>query len=41
MIRLQEEDGQLFLDSSYAKIAEENENRMLEEAQNLASQQGI
>ena len=41
MIRLQEEDGQLFLDSSYAKIAEENENRMLEEAQNLASQQDI
>ena len=39
MIRLQEEDGQLFLAASYSKTAEENENRMLEEAQNLASQQ--
>ena len=38
MIQLQEEDGQLFLDSEYAKQAEENEKRMLEEAEKLASQ---
>ena len=39
MIQLQEEDGELFLNSEYAKQAEENEKRMLEEAQKLASQQ--
>ena len=31
MIRLQEEDGELFLNDSYAKTAEENENKMLEQ----------
>ena len=38
MIRLQEEDGQLFLESEYVTIAEENEKKMLEEAQKLAKQ---
>jgi len=38
MIRLQEEDGQLFLDAKYVSIAEENEKKMLEEAQKLAKQ---
>ena len=38
MIQLQEEGGQLFLNPEYAKQAEENEKRMLEEAQKLAKQ---
>ena len=38
MIRLQEDEGQLFLDSEYSKHAQENEQRMLEEAQKLAAQ---
>lgn len=36
MIQLTEENGQLYLDEEYSKIANENENRMLEEAQKLA-----
>ena len=36
MIRLQESEGQLYLDSEYAKIAEENEARMLAEAEKMA-----
>ena len=36
MISLKEENGQLYLDPAYAKIVEQNENKMLEEAQNLA-----
>jgi len=36
MIQLQEENGQLFLDSDYLKHAQENEQRMIEEAQKLA-----
>ena len=38
MIRLQESEGQLYLDSEYVKIAEENEARMLEEAEKMAEQ---
>ena len=38
MIQLQEENGQLFLDSDYLKHAQENEQRMIEEAQKLAEQ---
>ena len=38
MIRLQESEGQLYLDSEYAKIAEGNEARMLEEAEKMAEQ---
>ena len=38
MIRLQESEGQLYLDSEYSKIAEENEARMLEEAEKMAEQ---
>ena len=38
MITLQEKDGQLFLDSEYVLTAEENEKKMLEEAQKLAKQ---
>ena len=38
MIRLQEEAGELFLNSEYAKQAEENEKRMLEEAEKMAAQ---
>jgi len=37
MIRLQEESGQLFLDADYLKHTEENEQRMLKDAQKLAS----
>jgi len=33
-----EEDGDLYLDPDYANQAEENEKRMLEEAQKIASQ---
>ena len=36
MIRLQESEGQLYLDSEYVKIAEENEARMLAEAEKMA-----
>ena len=38
MIRLQEEEGQLFLDQEYVLTAEENEKRMLAEVEKLASQ---
>ena len=38
MITLSEADGELYLDPTYAEIAEQNEKRMLEEAQKLASQ---
>jgi hypothetical protein len=38
MIQLEESEGQLYLDSEYAKIAEENEARMLEEAEKMAEQ---
>ena len=38
MIRLQEEEGELYLNSDYAKQAEQNEKKMLEEAEKLASQ---
>ena len=40
MVKLQEEDGQLFLDPEYATTAEENEKRMLENANKLAEQTG-
>jgi len=33
-----DEDGDLYLEPEYAKNAEENEKRMLEEAEKLASQ---
>tara|TARA_B100000674_G_C37706394_1_gene853050 strand:+ start:331 stop:546 length:216 start_codon:yes stop_codon:yes gene_type:complete len=38
MIKLQEEDGQLFLDPEYVATAKENEKRMIEQAQALAKQ---
>ena len=38
MIKLQEEDGQLFLDPEYVATAEENEKRMIEQAQTLVKQ---
>ena len=38
MIRLTEQEGELYLDEDYAKTAEENEKRMLIEAEKLASQ---
>ncbi len=38
MIKLQEEDGQLFLDPEYVATAEENEKRMIEQAQTLVRQ---
>ena len=38
MIRLQEEEGQLFLDPEYVLTAEENEKKMLEQAEKLANQ---
>ena len=38
MIRLQEDTGQLYLDPDYLESSKENENKMLEEAQKLASQ---
>ena len=38
MITLSEENGELYLDPTYSKIAEQNEKRMLEEAQKLSSQ---
>ena len=38
MIRLQEEKGELYLNSDYAKQAEENEKKMLEQAEQMAAQ---
>ena len=38
MIRLQEKEGELHLNSDYAKQAEENEKKMLEQAEKLAEQ---
>ena len=38
MIRLTAENNELYLDPGYAKIAEQNEKKMLEEAEKLASQ---
>ena len=38
MIKLTEEDGQLYLDPEYAKIAEQNENKMLEQVEKLSQQ---
>ena len=38
MIQLVPENNELYLDPVYAKIAEENEKKMLEEAEKLASQ---
>ena len=38
MIRLTTENNELYLDPGYAKIAEQNEKKMLEEAEKLASQ---
>tara|TARA_Y100000992_G_scaffold285607_1_gene236752 strand:+ start:658 stop:879 length:222 start_codon:yes stop_codon:yes gene_type:complete len=40
MIRLEEEKGELYLDKTYTEIAENNEKRMLEEAEKLAGQIG-
>ena len=37
MIRLQEESGQLYLAPDYLAIAEENEKKMLEQAENLSA----
>ena len=38
MITLEESEGQLYLDREYAKTAEANEARMLEEAEKMAAQ---
>ena len=38
MIRLTTENNELYLDPVYAKTAEQNEKKMLEEAEKLASQ---
>jgi len=38
MIRLTAENNELYLDAEYSEIAEENEKRMLQEAEKLASQ---
>ena len=38
MIRLTPENNELYLDAEYSKQAEENEKKMLEEAEKLASQ---
>ena len=38
MIRLQEEGGELYLDTEYAQLAKDNENRMLVEAEKISSQ---
>ena len=38
MIRLQEEKGELYLNSDYAKQSEENEKKMLEQADQMAAQ---
>ena len=40
MIKLKEENGQLYLDPDYAKLIDENEKRMVEEARNLAKTNG-
>lgn len=40
MIRLNEEEGQLYLDPEYVLAAAENEKKMLEEVQKLAKAQG-
>ena len=39
MIQLKEDNGQLYLDPEYIKIASENEKKMLEEAEKLAKLQ--
>jgi len=39
MIQLKEDNGQLYLDPEYIKIASENEKKMLEEAEKLAQSQ--
>tara|TARA_A100001201_G_C3995053_1_gene172758 strand:+ start:237 stop:452 length:216 start_codon:yes stop_codon:yes gene_type:complete len=38
MIRLAEDNNELYLDPEYSAIAEQNEKKMLEEAQKLAKQ---
>lgn len=38
MIRLTAENNELYLDSAYSKQAEENEKKMLAEAEKLAAQ---
>ena len=38
MIRLSVENNELYLDATYSEIAEQNEKKMLEEAQKTASQ---
>ena len=38
MIRLAEENNELYLDSAYIAVAEQNEKKMLEEAQKLSKQ---
>ena len=38
MIRLTAENNELYLDSAYSKQAEENEKKMLAEAEKLATQ---
>ena len=38
MIRLTAENNELYLDPAYAKIADQNEKKMLEEAEKLAAQ---
>ena len=38
MIRLQEEDGQLYLHPEYVSAAEENEKKMLKQAEDLVTQ---
>ena len=38
MIRLTAENNELYLDPSYSEIAQENEKKMLENAQKLAKQ---
>ena len=40
MIRLNEEEGQLYLDPEYVLAAAENEKKTLEEVQKLAKAQG-
>ena len=39
MIQLEEKEGQLYLDTDYALTASENEKKMLDIAEKLASQQ--
>ncbi len=40
MIRLAEENNELYLDPVYSKIYEQNEKKMLEEAEKLSKQPG-